>query len=194
MKKIFFVMAMICQMTLAVAQHADFQKAVARYKNSTNVTATATKTTHKAALAKDDVRKGTLTMKAPATVAITIAEGKDQLLMEGSQFTMVVKGKAHKTSSDKNVQFQTFQAVFESILAGGTRDLSKYADLDIKKQGSSLLLTITPVADSKKAARRMLFTSFQLTIDTKSGELRSLRMNEKAGNYTEYTFDNYKFK
>lgn len=194
MKKILFVMAMICQVMLAVAQHADFQKAVAKYKNSSSVTATATKTTHKAALAKDDVSKGTLTMKAPATVTITMAEGKDQLLMEGSQFTMVVKGKAHKTSSEKNVQFKTFQAVFESILAGGTKDLSKFTDLDIKKQGTSLLLTITPVADSKKAARRMLFSSFQLTIDAKSGELRSLRMNEKAGNYTEYTFANYKFK
>ena len=38
----------------------------------------------------------------------------------------------------------------------------------------------------------MMFSSFVLTIDTKSSELRSLRMNERAG-YTEYTFSNFKF-
>ncbi len=194
MRRVLLLLALIGQMTLAGAQQADFQKAVARYKNSTSVTATATKTTHKAALAKDETAKGTLTMKQPAQVSITITEGKDQLLMEGSQFTMVAGGRKHKTSSQKNAQFATFQTVFESILSGGAKDISKLTDLEVKKQGSLLLLTITPVADSKKAARRMMFTSFQLVIDTKTSELRSLRMNEKAGNYTEYTFTNFNFK
>jgi outer membrane lipoprotein-sorting protein len=194
MRRVLLLLALIGQMTLAGAQQADFQKAVARYKNSTSVTATATKTTHKAALAKDETAKGTLTMKQPAEVSITITEGKDQLLMEGSQFTMVAGGRKHKTSSQKNAQFASFQTVFESILSGGAKDISKLTDLEVKKQGSLLLLTITPVADSKKAARRMMFTSFQLVIDTKTSELRSLRMNEKAGNYTEYTFNNFTFK
>ena len=194
MRRVLLLLALIGQMTLAGAQQADFQKAVARYKNSTSVTATATKTTHKAALAKDETAKGTLTMKQPAQVSITITEGKDQLLMEGSQFTMVAGGRKHKTSSQKNAQFASFQTVFESILSGGAKDISKLTDLEVKKQGSLLLLTITPVADSKKAARRMMFTSFQLVIDTKTSELRSLRMNEKAGNYTEYTFTNFNFK
>jgi outer membrane lipoprotein-sorting protein len=194
MRRVLLLLALIGQMTLAGAQQADFQKAVARYKNSTSVTATATKTTHKAALAKDETAKGTLTMKQPAQVSITITEGKDQLLMEGSQFTMVAGGRKHKTSSQKNAQFASFQTVFESILSGGAKDISKLTDLEVKKQGSLLLLTITPVADSKKAARRMMFTSFQLVIDTKTSELRSLRMNEKAGNYTEYTFNNFTFK
>lgn len=194
MRRVLLLLALIGQMTLAGAQQADFQKAVARYKHCTSVTATATKTTHKAALAKDETAKGTLTMKQPAQVSITITEGKDQLLMEGSQFTMVAGGRKHKTSSQKNAQFASFQTVFESILSGGAKDISKLTDLEVKKQGSLLLLTITPVADSKKAARRMMFTSFQLVIDTKTSELRSLRMNEKAGNYTEYTFNNFTFK
>lgn len=187
-------MTLLCQMTVALAQSTVFQKAVARYKKATNVTANVTKTTHKAALTKDETVKGTLTMKSPAEVIITIAEGKDQLLMQGNQFTMIVKGHKHKTSSDKNPQFATFQAVFESILSGGQKDISKLSDLKITEQGTTVVLTITPVADSKKAARRMMFTSFQLTIDSKTSELRSLRMNEKAGNYTEYKFSNFTFK
>ncbi len=175
------------------AQTADLKKAVARYKNVNIVTATATKTTHKNALAKDAVDKGKLTMKKPNEVGIVVSDGKDQLLMKGSDFTMVVKGKKHTTSSQKNAQFATFQAVFEYILAGGEGDLSKYTDLNVKKQGSQLVITITPQAEGKKAQRRMLFSSFVLTIDSKTSELKTLRMNERAG-YTEYSFTGYQFK
>jgi outer membrane lipoprotein-sorting protein len=182
----------LCSLFTASAQTADLQKAVARYKKVTTITAAATKTSHKDAVAKDVVTKGTLTMKKPADVGITIDGGKDQLLMHGSEFTMVVKGKSHKTSSDKNPQFATFQAVFEYILKGGEGDLSKYSDLAITKQGTAVVITITPKADNKKAQRRMLFSSFVLTIDSRTSELKSLRMNERGG-YTEYTFTGYKF-
>lgn len=109
------------------AQNTDLQKAVARYKKATFITATATKTSHKDAIAKDVTAKGTLTMKKPVEVGITIDDGKDQLIMHGSEFTMVVKGKSHKTSSQKNPQFATFQAVFEYILKGGEGSLASSA-------------------------------------------------------------------
>jgi len=193
MKRVLLILTLLCQLTISVAQQADFQKAVARYKDAANVTASVTKTTHKKAVAKDVISKGTLTMKRPATVSIVIDGGKDQLLMEGSNFTMVVKGKKHKTSSLKNVQFTSFQTVFESILSGGQKDISKLGDLTVSKQGGNLVLTITPQAADKKSARRMLFSSFVLTIDTKTSELKSLRMNERAG-YTDYTFSGFQFK
>ena len=174
------------------AQNADLQKAVARYKKVSAVTAAATKTSHKDAIAKDVVTKGTLTMKKPSEVGIVIDGGQDQLLMKGSEFTMVVKGKSHKTSSQKNPQFATFQAVFEYILKGGEGDLSRLNDLTVTKQGSQLVLTISPQTDSKKAQRRMLFSSFVLTIDKNTSELKTLRMNERGG-YTEYTFTGHKF-
>ena len=193
MKKLLIgLLLVMCHFTVCVAQNADLQKAVARYKKVSTVTAVAKKTTHKDALAKDVVTKGTLTMKKPADVGIVIDGGKDQLLMHGSEFTMVVKGKSHKTSSQKNTQFATFQAVFEYILKGGDGDLSKLGDLAVTKQGSNIVLTITPQATSKKAQRRMLFSSFVLTLDKNTSELKSLRMNERGG-YTEYTFTNHKF-
>ena len=193
MKRLFLLIALLCQLTISVAQQADFQKAVAKYKTAKTVTATATKTSHKNAVADDAVSKGTLLMKAPAEVSITMEGGKDQLLMQGSTFTMTVKGKNHTTSSEKNTQFRSFQTVFESILSGGAKDISKLGDLTTSKQGNTLQLTITPQADSKKAARRMMFSSFVLTIDTKTSELKSLRMNERGG-YTEYRFSGYQFK
>lgn len=193
MKKVILLFAMLCQMAVVMAQQSDFQKAVARYKNYSVVTATVTKTDVKKAVAKSDVSEGTLVMKRPSEVSITTGGGSDQLLMQGSKFTMTVKGKKHTTNSETNAQFRTFQTVFESILSGGNKDISQLSDLSVTRRGATLLLTITPQAESKKAARRMLFTSFQLTIDTKTSELRSLRMNGKAG-YQEYLFTNFQFK
>ena len=175
-----------------MAQQADFQKAVARYKNAKTVTANVTKRAHKDAVATDAVTKGTFLMKAPNEVSITMEGGKDQLIMEGNKFTMVANGRKHKTDSQKNSQFASFQTVFESILSGGTKSISQLKDLTRQKNGTLLVLTITPQPGSKKEARRMMFTSFVLTIDTKSSEIRSLRMNERNG-YTEYTFSGYKF-
>ena len=193
MKQLLLFLALFCQLSVC-AQQADFQKAVARYKNTTSITATATKTTHRQAVAKDAVSKGQLTMKRPSTVSIEMEGGKDQLLMQGSTFTMVVKGKKHTTSSKSNPQFATFQAVFESILSGGAKDISRLSDLTMRQNGDQLVLTITPQATDKKSLKRMMFTSFVLTINTRTSQLQSLRMNEKAGNYTEYTFSNFQFK
>ena len=194
MKRLLIALSFIIfHLTFSVAQNADLQKAVAKYKKVSTVTAAATKTSHKDAIAKDVVTKGTLTMKKPADVTVSIDGGKDQLIMHGSEFTMVVKGKSHKTSSQTNPQFATFQAVFEYILNGGGGDLSKLSDLAVTKQGNNIVLTITPKADSKKAQRRMLFSSFVLTLDKGTSELKALRMNERGG-YTEYTFTGHQFK
>jgi hypothetical protein len=199
MKQTFLTLSfLIVFMLSAFAQGSDYQRAVSHFKGH-SASATATRTVHKAALAKaaavpDASPSGTLTMRQPATVEISIDGGKDALLMEGNTFTMTVKGKKHTTTSQQNPQFATFQKVFESILAGGTPDITSLKELTIDKKGQQLVITITPQADDKKAQRRIMFTSFVLTIDTATSQLRSLRMNEKAGNYTEYTFTDFKFK
>ena len=193
MKRLFFILAILFVQIGIFAQGSDFQRAVSHFKGHT-ATAAATRITHKAALANDVTAQGTLTMKQPATVEIAIDGGKDALLMEGSTFTMTVKGKKHITTSQQNPQFATFQKVFESILAGGSQDIATLKEVTIKKDGKQLVLTITPEAADKKQQRRMMFTSFVLTIDAATAKLLSLRMNEKAGNNTEYTFTNFQFK
>ena len=192
MKKIFFTLMMLMMSITISAQQDAFRKAVARYQKTTSVMASVVKTTHRKAVATDQVDKGVLTMKKPSEVSIVIDGGKDQLLMQGSNFTMVVKGKKHTTSSERNPQFTSFQTVFESILSGGAKDISLLKDLSLTQKGRTLVLTISPVAEGK-AAKRMLFSSFVLTIDSQTSELKSLRMNERAG-YTEYVFTNFQFK
>lgn len=193
MKKLLSIVLTICMSLNASAQQSAYKKSVARYKNTAIVTASVVKTVHKNAVAQDKVTNGQLTMKKPSEVSIVMEGAKDQLIMQGSTFTMVMKGKKHVTSSEHNPQFASFKTVFESILSGGMIDVSGLQDLSIVQKGSQVILTITPVAEGKKGAKRMLFSSFVLVIDTKTSALKSLRMNERAG-YTEYVFTNHQFK
>ncbi|MBQ0072607.1 MAG: outer membrane lipoprotein carrier protein LolA [Prevotella sp.] len=185
MKKILMtmVMALVCVMTFA--QNADYKKAVAKYKSVNTLTATATRTTHKNAVAKDQVVSGTLYVKGSDKVLIE--NGKDLLLMNGSKFTFKKGPVKASTNSNTNVQYKTFHDVLESIFNGGQTDISKNSDVDIAKKGANVVVTITPKAGNKK----MMFSSFVLTIDTKAQELRSIRLVQKGG-YTDYTFSNFK--
>ena len=78
-------LSVICAFTFA--QNAEYKKAVSKYKNTASLTATATRTVHKAAVAKDKVTTGTLYVKDKGG-KVLIANGKDALLMNGTAFTM----------------------------------------------------------------------------------------------------------
>ncbi len=188
MKKKLMMMMMAVLACLTASAQSDFQKAVAKYKNSTGVTATATCVKHNSAVKKAGTYKGNLYMKKPNKVSIIVDGGKDKLIMNGTTFTMVKGGKKHVTDSKKNAQFATFQTVFQSILSGGATDITKLAGVNVAKSGQNLTITITP--DSKK---KMIFSSFVLVLDTKTSEIKSLRMKERGKNYTEYLFSNFSF-
>ncbi len=192
MRKSLLTLLLALVATFATAQNAAFTKAVAKYKNVASLSANAVKTRHRASVAKDAVTKGQFFVKSPDKVLITFENGKDALLMNGTSFTMTIRGKKHTTDSRKNAQFKTFHAVLAGIFSGKGIDPAKYNDVKIEKKGSEIVLTITPVLD-KKAARRQMFTSFVLTMDAATSELRTLRMNERKDGYTEYRFNSCRF-
>ena len=178
-------LAVICAFTFA--QNAEYKKAVSKYKNTASLTATATRTVHKAAVAKNKVTAGTLYVKDKGA-KVLIANGKDALLMNGTAFTMKKGPLKAKTDSNKDSQYKTFHDVLVSIFNGGATDISHNSDIKMVKSGTNIILTITPVSSKKK----QMFSSFIVTIDGKAQELRSIRMMQKGGSYTEYTFTGYK--
>lgn len=187
MKKIISTLVLVMMCAFVCAQNVEYKKAVAKFKNVASLTATATRTVHKAAVAKDKVTSGTLYVKNKGA-KVLIANGKDALLMNGTAFTMKKGALKAKTDSNKDAQYKTFHDVLESIFNGGATDISKHSDIKMAKSGNNVVLTITPVATKKK----QMFSSFIVTIDCKAQELRSIRMMQKGGSYTEYGFSNYK--
>lgn len=146
-----------------------------------NAQTSVVKTTHTKAVKTDVVSKGTVTIRKPDYICISTDGGKDQLVMDGTAFTMTMKGKDHKTDSRKNPQFATFQSVLTAVING--QPVPQSADLTVTTAGGQQTLTITP-----EGKKRQLFTSFVLVVDSKTKVMKSLRMNGRKDSYTEYVF------
>ena len=142
---------------------------------------TVTRTRHQAALTTDAVTTGTLTIRKPDYICITTDGGREQLLMDGTQFTMTMGGKKHVTDSRQNAQFATFQKVLNAVING--QPVPQSEDMTIVTKNGLQTITITPTAK-----KRQMFTSFVLVVDAKTSAFRQLRMNERAGNYVNYDF------
>lgn len=140
---------------------------------------TVTRTRHQAALTTDAVTTGTLTIRKPDYICISTDGGRDQLLMDGTRFTMTTGGKKHVTDSKKNAQFATFQRVLHAVING--QPVQQGEDMTVVTKNGLQTITITPTGK-----KRQMFTSFVLVIDTKTSAIRQLRMNERAGNYVNY--------
>lgn len=210
MKRFFFSLIISLFSFCAIAQNAsvaDFSKCVAKYKNQNGVSAIAVKTNHKAAVAKDEITYGDMYIAAPDKICITFNDCTDQLIMNAGVFTMTVNGNRHITNSSADAQFATFQAVLESVICGGAKtDFASLENVKMEKSGSDVVITITPKQDApaadaasngakgpkKKGGSRVsrIFSSFVITVNAGIPGLKSLRMNGKGNNYTEYTFTN----
>ena len=143
---------------------------------------TVTKTSHKKAVKTDVVTTGTLTIRKPDYICISTDGGKDQLTMDATTFTMTMGGRQHVTDSRKNPQFATFHTVLKAVI--NQQAIPQGDDLTVVTKGATTTVTIVPTGKQK----RQLFPSFVLTVDAKTKSLRTLRMNGRGEDYTEYTF------
>lgn len=190
MKKFLTFLLLAFFTATGIQAQSVFTKAAANYRKHTEATASVSRTRHLAKMKKQKAAvTGSLYMQKSDKVAIIVNGGKDKLIMNGTQFTMVQGGKKHKTSSQTNPQFATFYKVFVALMAGS--DVSKLEGVSVSNQGGTVEVKIVPVTTGKKP--RLMFSSFELRIDAKTGALQSLRMNERNRSYTEYTFSNFKF-
>ncbi len=189
-----YTLFLLCAMSLsALAQSVEFQKAVARFKGATRVTAVATRVDHKAAVADDDKATGTMTIVSPNKMNISVDNGKEQLDMNGNDFTMVMRGREHKTNSKKNNQFVAFQAVLTAIITGDGSTIEQVPGVSMSEANGILTVTMDPTVGQAQK-KRMMFSSFVITLDVKKGEMLTLRMNGRGKNYTEYSFSGFIFK
>ena len=195
MKRLIFSLMLVLSAAMACLAQSDeelMKQAMERYKDMQTLTAPVTQTKHNVALQKDQVAKGQFYFKKPDSMVLTFNDGKDMLLMRDRQFTMVSAGKA-TTMSGKNEQMEALKSLLASFTAGEESDvaLEDLADVDVEREGTRLTMTVTPIVSDPKAKRRMMYTSFVVTIDTKEGALKTLRLNEKGKNYTQYDFGKF---
>lgn len=194
MKKILSLIFLLCTFSVvALGQQVEFQKAVNNFKGTKRVTANVTRIDHKAAVAKDDEVTGIMTIVSPDKMNISVADGKEQLDMNGDNFTMVMRGREHKASSKKDNQFVAFQAVLTAIINGNGSGIEAVPGVTLSQEGDIITVKMDPTIGQAKK-KRMMFSSFVVTLDAKKGEMLTLRMNGRGKNYTEYSFSGFVFK
>jgi outer membrane lipoprotein-sorting protein len=147
---------------------------------------TVTKTSHKRAVKTDVVTTGTLTIRKPDYICISTDGDKDQLIMDGTQFTMTTGGRKHVTDSKKNPQFAAFHTVLKAVI--NQQDIPRGDDMTVATKGNTTTITIVPSGKKK----RQLFTSFVLTLNAKTKALRTLRLNGRGEDYILYEMRNEK--
>ena len=113
---------------------------------------TVTRTRHQAALTTDAVTTGTLTIRKPDYICISTDGGREQLLMDGIQFTMTTGGKKHVTDSKRNAQFATFQKVLHAVING--QPVPKGEDMTIVTKTDSRPLPLRQQARNARCLRR----------------------------------------
>lgn len=157
------------------------------------LTATVTRTKHHTAVTEDLVTEGNFYFKQPGRMCMTFNEGRDRLLMDGNHFIMINDGKSSIAKGKGASHLGLLQNVLQNILLGkeGNINTGEPVEMEITRQDNTI--SITPVATHAKATRKMMFTSFTLTIDPESSELKSMCMNERGGNYTQYDFSGFVF-
>lgn len=143
---------------------------------------TVTRTHHRAAIAKDAVTTGTMTIRQPDYICITTDQGREQLIMDGTKFTITLGGKKHTTDSRKNAQFATFHSVLTAVING--QPILQNDELTVTTKGGRTAITVTPAGKKK----RQLFTSFALTVNAKTKAFCTLRMNGRGEDYITYEF------
>ena len=93
---------------------------------------------------------------------------------------MTMGKRKQTTDSRKNAQFATFQKVLTAVING--QPVPTCEDMTSVTKNGRQTLTITP-----QGKKRKLFTSFVLVVDAKTTAMKTLRMNDRSGGYTEYT-------
>ena len=140
-----------------------------------------TKVSHSKAVKTDVTTTGEMTIRKPDYICISTDGGNDQLIMDGTKFTMTTNGKKHVTDSKTNPMFATFKKVLNAVI--NSQPIPTGEDLAIQKSDGIQTITITP-----SGKKRQMFTSFVLIVDSKSSAMKQLRMNGRNESYTEYTF------
>ena len=182
------IAALTTSVSTVQAQDQDVMKqAMEGYKKINSMTASVKKTTHNTMLAKDQVTTGTFYFK------ISTNGGKDKLVTDGEKFTIVQDGQASTASGSGSSSLGPLVNAIKNITSGNEdTDLSDVADIDMERDANSMTMTITPITSNAAERRKLVYQSFVIVIDTKAGELRSVRLNGKSGNYDLYEFSNYK--
>lgn len=155
----------------------------------TTFKADVTRISHNELMVKDVTTEGYFYFQHPDKICMTFGGREDMLLMNGSTYIMVDKGKKNVAKGKIQELFGVLQKVLQAVICQSSLpDTNKNSDIQISQEGQTI--RIVPTLDAK-ARKRIPVTSFELTLDVHTHKLKILRINEKGNNYVVYNLSKY---
>lgn len=147
------------------------------------------RTTHNALKTKDATSSGHFYFSYPNKISMIFNSKNDMLLMNRNNYVMVSQGKKNVAKGKVAALFGALQKVLQAVVCQtALPKASELPGIQVKKENHTI--QIIPIMDAK-TLRRMPFTSFTLSLDSRSNRLKSLRIHERGENYIQYDLSEY---
>jgi len=180
----------------AMAQNAQLAQTLRHISEATTVKADVKLTRHRAAISTDETLIGTYYVKnSTKSQSMIFPKNKEMLFATPTAYTMVKAGKSRvaKAKGKGMNPFEVITEVMATLASNPKATQTKTATISIATKGNIATVTIKPKNATGKSARRMMYSSCELTFDLHASCLRSIRIYERKQDYSHYAFSNYKY-
>lgn len=112
----------------------------------------------------------------------------DKVLMNGEVFTVIANGKKLTGNAASNPMMAQISFMMQACMSGAVGKLGRGWNMSIEREKEYYRVVLTPTDRRVKkyiSSMTMLFNAIDITLD-------QLRIEESAGGYTEYRFENKK--
>lgn len=173
----------------AQSLNEEFERELkAKSAGITSIDAEMTQTREVAVLADVVMKKGDFHFQAPNNILLSFDDG-DYIKLSAEWFEMKSGTNVTKRSASSNPMFKQLSAMLTACMSGDVESIAKGFTPTITKSDKEWRVVLKP--ERGKGAAKI--AEVELIFDRKDMSLDSLKMVEKSGDYTMYTFRNKQF-
>lgn len=154
----------------------------------TSIDAEMTQTREVAVLADVVMKEGGFHFQAPNNILLSFDDG-DYIKLSAEWFEMKSGANITRRSASSNPMFKQLSAMLTACMSGDVESIAKGFTPTITKGDKEWRVVLKP--ERGKGAAKI--AEVELIFDRKDMSLDSLKMVEKSGDYTMYTFRNKQF-
>ena len=173
----------------AQSLNAEFEREIkAKSQGITSIVAEMTQTREVAVLADVAKKEGDFHFQAPNNILLSFDDG-DYIKLSAEWFEMKSGANVTKRSASSNPMFKQLSAMLTACMSGDVESIAKGFTPTITKGDKEWRVVLKP--ERGKGAAKI--AEVELIFNRKDMSLDSLKMVEKSGDYTMYTFRNKQF-
>lgn len=133
-------------------------------------------------------KEGVFYFQQPGNILLSFHDG-DYIKMTTSWFEMKTGQHINKTKVSTNPMLKSLSSILSACIAGDVESMTKGFSSNVEKKENEWYVTMKP----KRGKAVSKISQIVLRFDIKDMSLNSLKMVEKSGDYTMYSFLNKKF-